>query len=444
MTGAVEARAAVGADWRYTARPEWSSAGESMWMRLAKFSLCNRLSVKALAALFAVEQDDPINVDLRCADRWNAQALANVLEISADDVRVGFCAGASRAAGTISPQLRCCSACLEAGFHAAWFQSRLVKRCPLHDQPLRMGCVRCAAPIPYALGPDLAACPLLCASCGCAWVPGLSRPAGRCTPLGWRSGRLMRRWAMYVEHAISDGSHRPGKRSGTPAVHSPSARPHPLTTVNRLFDAPPPQMADVLLRRHPALPRPVPQSVVASDRLDSGYEAVGWPHFGHFFARCEHALRKARGQFFNNVHDECGRGGWRHLLNSDLMTPADAMDRRTAAALGWSVTWMSSVRVLAPEEGFPTPALGLAGWLACLPILPRGTPTCHWQAQVLAWLEDDLALSARMWSRVAAFMRAKGTYVFQGAIVNLPELAQRHRVAEVPVASLCQERAKPL
>ena len=30
-------------NWRYTARPEWSSAGESMWIRLSKFSYCNRL-----------------------------------------------------------------------------------------------------------------------------------------------------------------------------------------------------------------------------------------------------------------------------------------------------------------------------------------------------------------------------------------------------------------
>jgi hypothetical protein len=239
--------------WRYTARPEWSGAAESMWMRLAKFSLCNRLSVKALAALFAVEGASAMRVDLRCADRWNLQALATVLEMADDDVHAGFCVGPSRPApGDASAQLRCCPACLEAGFHAAWFQWQLVERCPLHRLPLRTGCMRCTAPILYTLGHDLAAYPLSCASCGGAWVPSLSRLAGRCAPLGRRDSRLMRRWAVYIEHAVGDESHRPRTRPGTPVVPSPSARPHPLTMINRLFDAPPPQMADVLLRRHPA------------------------------------------------------------------------------------------------------------------------------------------------------------------------------------------------
>ena len=33
------------AEARFTSRPEWSTAGESMWMRLSKFSLCNRLTL---------------------------------------------------------------------------------------------------------------------------------------------------------------------------------------------------------------------------------------------------------------------------------------------------------------------------------------------------------------------------------------------------------------
>jgi len=47
------------AAWRYTARSEWSTDGESTWMRLAKFSLCNRLSVRQLMALFALEPGMP-------------------------------------------------------------------------------------------------------------------------------------------------------------------------------------------------------------------------------------------------------------------------------------------------------------------------------------------------------------------------------------------------
>ena len=37
----------------YTTCPEWNSDGESMWMRLSKFSLFDRLTLHALAALIA-------------------------------------------------------------------------------------------------------------------------------------------------------------------------------------------------------------------------------------------------------------------------------------------------------------------------------------------------------------------------------------------------------
>ena len=66
----------------------------------------------------------------------------------------------------------------------------------------------------------------------------------------------------------------------------------------------------------------------------SAYAAAGWPHFGRTFAQCEHILHKARGQLFGDVDDECERGRWRHLLASDLVASVEAMDRRTAAALG--------------------------------------------------------------------------------------------------------------
>ena len=79
--------------WRYTARPEWSSAGESLWMRLSKFSHCNRMSVAELARLFARQDDRAAftGIDLRCMTAWVTGSIASRLEISADDVRASFC-----------------------------------------------------------------------------------------------------------------------------------------------------------------------------------------------------------------------------------------------------------------------------------------------------------------------------------------------------------------
>ena len=50
----VEAAPSAQQAWRYTARPGWSSPGESLWMRLSKFSLCNRLSSAELTEVFAL------------------------------------------------------------------------------------------------------------------------------------------------------------------------------------------------------------------------------------------------------------------------------------------------------------------------------------------------------------------------------------------------------
>ncbi len=128
--------------WRYTARPEWSSVGESMWMRLSKFSLCNRLALGTLAKLFAVNHNDALGegVDLRRADRWNEPALAQILGIDEGVVRDGFCT-ATRNGGfaMASSQLRHCPDCLLAGFHAAWFQWPFIEYCPIRGCGQNLG-----------------------------------------------------------------------------------------------------------------------------------------------------------------------------------------------------------------------------------------------------------------------------------------------------------------
>ena len=59
-----------------------------MWMRLSKFSLCNRLSVAELAELLSMRNDygSCDSGDLRRIGHWDREALASHLEISAEDV----------------------------------------------------------------------------------------------------------------------------------------------------------------------------------------------------------------------------------------------------------------------------------------------------------------------------------------------------------------------
>ena len=422
--------------WRYTARPEWSSDGESMWMRLSKFSLCNRLSTAALADLFAADKSGTEVVDLRRANRWDLHALAAILEISADAVRVAFCTAQPwRARQRASTDLRYCPACLTIGFHAAWFQWVNVERCPLHGVALQTACVRCAAPIPYALGHALASHPLSCPDCGCSWVPSISRPAGRCIPLDRHATRLLKRWAVYVDHIVGDDPKPPrdsasGRFVATAArTGCTSARAHPLTMLSQMFDAPPPLPVQLMEQRASRPRRPpggtIPP-VVRDDRRALEYDRRQWPHFSGVFEDWEHLLRGARRQWFGPALHECENGRWQHLLGDSLTVPAVLMPISTAAALGWAVSWIGAAQALAPAAERAAPALGLAAWSASLPLRPPGTPRRRWHAQVLAWLNEDLGLSAWMWSQIAGFMRAKAAYLLHGATVNPRDLARLH------------------
>lgn len=100
----------------YTTRPEWSSDGESMWMRLSKFSLFNRLSLHALAGLVAVRADEAFSegVDVRRADRFVPARLTRILEIPEASTRDGFCLfNGHPALAWAATELRYCPACLE-------------------------------------------------------------------------------------------------------------------------------------------------------------------------------------------------------------------------------------------------------------------------------------------------------------------------------------------
>ncbi len=189
----------------YTSRPEWSSAGESKWMRLSKFSLINRLTVAELSKLILLLPAREIlptkGVDLRCADQFDPVRLEDLLQITPNDVTAAFCYRSPRLP-VASAELRYCRECLRQGFHAAWFQWRFISRCPVHHLVLKLGCPRCAESIPYALHGDMAEHPLTCKRCGAHWVPALHLPGWRCTPVSGRSARILRRWQAYIAGPI--------------------------------------------------------------------------------------------------------------------------------------------------------------------------------------------------------------------------------------------------
>ena len=433
-------------DWRYTARPEWSSTGESMWMRLAKFSLCNRMGVSELADLLSLRE--PIGdstasaVDLRRIGRWDQNALAFILEISLDDVRASFCSLVPRhLLARSSTELRYCEPCLAMGFHAAWFQWLHIERCPLHSAPIRRGCFHCSSPIPYELGASLALSPLCCTACGLDWVPSLTRPGGRCTPIGSLAGQLMQRWSEYVRHVVTLERHI-GRDCSTgqfvttsltaQAIATAAVRPHVLTMMNRLFDSPPPMPT-----RGTAQGMDVERLQSPCGSIDSAtpwyrdirFDRNHWPHFGDDFIRYERMVLAARDQLFKAHGHELAAGRQHRLLLDGLLAPTSSMRGDTAAAVGWAVSWLGPTQALAPPTGFAAPAAGLTGWLASLPLRTPRTSVSAWNEQVGRWLTEDLAHSARLWAQITEFMSTRGHYVLYGEAVHLMSLATWHGTA---------------
>lgn len=424
--------------WHYTARPEWSSVGESMWMRLSKFSHCNRLSVNELTVLFGADHAGAESVarDLRQGKPWDLAAIATLLGVSGADVLHGFCSDLSPILGRAATELRYCTACLKLGFHAAWFQWLTIERCPLHGLQLRVGCKRCKSPIPYVLGHDLAATPLTCSCCGKSWVPSLGKPAGRCVPLGRRDVRVLRRWGVYVTY-VANGEpqrrrdHHNGQFVTVPKGTSRVATRTPLLTlVNRLYDVPPPLPMQLMVKSFAKrLERLTTVERFTLPTIHRGleYERAQWPHFAEEFVGYEHEVVHARCQLFADTVKACDGGRWQHLIGSDLVVPTNAMQCETAAALGWAISWLGQTRALAPVDSTSTPALGLTAWLARLTPRDQSTHRGQRNKQVLEWLEEDLRLSARMWLQIARFMQAKGAYLLHGDMVNPQDLATAQR-----------------
>ncbi|WP_429559508.1 hypothetical protein [Paraburkholderia youngii] len=383
----------------FTTRPEWSSDGETMWMRLSKFSLFNRLTQHALAALIAVRSDDASSdgVDLRRADRFVLSRLSSILQIPEASALKGFCFLTDHPAlARAATELRYCSACLELGFHAAWFQWRFIERCPVHGCRLRRGCLKCAEAIPYALDRSMAMHALSFARCNTPWVPVLDRPAGRCVPMTGRSARILGRWQSHVAEtlmSIATTPYRPRDQvTGRFAFRLPREIETRMTRLarharllNQLYDVPPPSPL-ILLGRHNTVAeavrtrRIVPFPCEGQQTGDMLYVRRDWPHFGDDFLAYEHLLNRVGHRLFGDTQGIASVRGC-SVVNepNEVVVHAREASADQAAALGWSISWYGFSRTCAPDNALSMPAVGLTGWLANVPHRPVEISHGQWR-----------------------------------------------------------------
>lgn len=411
-------------------------------MRLAKFSVCNRMGVTELSDLLSLRDTGTASAsDLRHIGRWDQNTLANVLDISIPDVQDGFCSvKPSHSLALCATELRYCEPCLTMGFHAAWFQWTHIERCPLHSLPIRCGCLHCSSPIPYELGAGLALSPLCCPVCERDWVPSLTCTRGQCVPLDSLAARLMQRWSEYVQQIVTFEHHLVRDRStgqfiakSQPAYATATVRPHVLTMMNRLFDSPPPMpawgttLSEVVNGQTPSA------WSTNSATLGSQYirfDRDHWPHFSSDFIRYERMVLAAHDQLFKTCGREFARSRQHRLLLDGLLAPTNSIPRDTAATVGWAVSWLGPSQALAPHTGFTAPALGLTSWLTNLPLRTRHISVKAWHEQVAQWLAEDLASSVCMWADVTEFMSTRGHYLLYGEAVHPMSLAVRRGTAK--------------
>lgn len=421
-------------------------------MRLSKFSLFNRLPLNALAALIAVRSNEAPSdgVDLLRADRFVLPRLCSILGIPEASALEGFCFLTGHSAPAwAATELRYCSACLELGFHAAWFQWRFIERCPVHGCRLREGCLKCAEAIPYVLNRSMATHPLSCARCNTPWVPALDRPAGRCVPIIGRAARILRRWQVHVAKTMMPVATTPcrprDQATGRFAFQLPprieirmTGLARRMRLLNRLYDVPPPSPLE-LLRRHPATAAAVqPGGVVPLSCEDRPageiYARSGWPHFGDDFLAYEQLLQRVGRRLFGDTQRIAAvrLSGANHFNEVVVRTREISADH--AAALGWSISWYGFSRTWAPADAPSMPAIGLTGWLANAPHRPVEISSDRWRDQMSVWLSEDLARSAWAWSRIVLFMRVRGNYLLHGQLARPSELAQLRQHPDAPCA----------
>jgi len=269
------------------------------------------------------------------------------------------------------------------------------------------------------------------------WVPSLAQPGGHSRTIEPGACQLMLDWAAYVRR-VATVDHRLCRDRGThqlvvdrPATFNVTKlRPHLLTMMNRLFEAPPPTLASPGIEPRTSVGATTAPSFTKEpnpDARDACFELLHWPHFGGEFARYESTLRSAHACLFAAFRHDINRVAKGRLLLDGLVAPTTSMHCDAAAATGWAISWLGPSQALAPPTGFAAPPSGLTAWLCKLPLRPRRTSRAAWREQVVGWLADDLVLSAGRWAEVAEFMSTRGSYLLYGEAVSPLTLALRHR-----------------
>lgn len=344
----------------FTRRPLWVRPLESLWSILTKWQFVNRLPYVSIASLLlsrcAAQSEQ--GADLRLLENFRMDALAEHSGLGADLLASSACCPSldSRTLGLASRHLRFCGACMQEGFHAALFQFKPVRLCPIHRQRLKEVCPHCHSKIPYRLDAAFAALALCCPRCRRSLLsdPTVLARQGHTNA----SHDVLSRWqfflATYVYWYADHQSLRDdgGRFLDQTKPHINPAAAKRFDFVGRLqdlLDLPPPLPSLKLPRDLVLMPRRTNQNRFDTTVTEPCFTGALWPRF--------HTKRfLALYRRYDNFS----------VRLQDLKSPAQ---RETT--WWWRRSWEGEIaRDCASPSDLTCPPLGIAEW-ACYAISPR-------------------------------------------------------------------------
>ena len=241
----------------FTARPDWSHAGESAWSRIGKFQWLNRLATLELFAALGIARRDisADGFDLRHAQAFDISKLSATLQVSRRDVEHAFCSPRRKEpiVGACYRVLQYCPICIQRAFHATFFQMRFIVQCPLHQERLKRACPVCNRPIPYRLNRGLVQQPYACDCCGHVLYRRDESRRARVMQNDYTPAELnmFTHWQRYIGVVSEMGVAAPparardeagnySRRQSAQALNDFARRLRFLREIQRLYNQPPP------------------------------------------------------------------------------------------------------------------------------------------------------------------------------------------------------------
>ena len=145
-------------------RNGWFAAYESLWSLLRKFAFLNAASLKEIREnLCQANAKVWSSAQWKCARRSDLRTfggidpllLSRILNVDHDRLRQGTLIPFLREGEheiLTSHYLRFCPSCIKLNFHASIYQTWLLRKCPIHDEPLTLRCDYCQTKdLPYTI-----------------------------------------------------------------------------------------------------------------------------------------------------------------------------------------------------------------------------------------------------------------------------------------------------